>query len=54
MRRVAAFISAFLAACFSSFFLTFLQLFWGYKIIRVIAKGNLGGKDKKAAQTEAD
>lgn len=38
---------------FSSAFLTFLQLFWGYKIIRVVAKGNLGGKDMKQAQKEA-
>ena len=39
---------------FSSVFLTLLQLFWGYKIIRVIAKGNLGGKDANASQAEAD
>ena len=37
---------------FSSAFLTFLQLFWGFKIIRVITKGNMGGKDASAAQAE--
>jgi len=37
---------------FSSVFLTFLQLFWGMKIIRVVMKGNLGGKDQAAAKTE--
>ena len=37
---------------FSSTFLTFLQLFWGYKIIRVVLKGNLGGKDQAAAKAE--
>jgi len=39
---------------FSSAFLTFLQLFWGYKILRVVLKGNLGGKDMRAAQKETD
>jgi len=39
---------------FSSTFLTFLQLFWGYKILRVVLKGNLGGKDANAAKSEAD
>jgi len=32
---------------FSSSFLTFLQLFWGYKIIRVVMKGNVTGKGAK-------
>lgn len=39
---------------FSSAFLTFLQLFWGFKIIRVVLKGNLGGKDQSAAKSETD
>lgn len=39
---------------FSSVFLTFLQLFWGGKIIRVIAKGNASGKDESASAAEAD
>ncbi len=39
---------------FSSTFLTFLQLFWGSKILRVVLKGNLGGKNKAAVKTETD
>jgi hypothetical protein len=34
---------------FSSSFLTFLQLFWGYKIMRVVMKGNVTGKGAKGA-----
>ena len=45
---------AFIWMGLSSVFLTFLQGFWGYKIVRVVAKGNLGGKDSKASQSEAD
>jgi len=39
---------------FSSVFLTFLQLFWGYKILRVVLKGNLGGNNAVATKHEAD
>lgn len=39
---------------FSSVFLTLLQLFWGYKILRVVLKGNLGGKNAAAVKSEAD
>ena len=39
---------------FSSAFLTVLQLFWGYKIVKVVAKGNLKGRDKCAVQNETD
>lgn len=39
---------------FASIFLTGLQLFWGYKIVKVVAKGNLKGRDKCAVQNETD
>ena len=38
---------------FSSAFLTVLQLFWGYKIARVVLKGNASGRDADAANKEA-
>jgi len=36
----------------ASMFLTGLQLFWGWKILKVILKGNLKGKDASAIQSE--
>ena len=39
---------------FSSVFLTGMQLFWGFKIVKVLLKGNLSGKNADAAKTEAD
>ena len=50
--RCAGYVFGWMA--FSSTFLTFLQLFWGYKILRVVLKGNLGGKDKSAIKSETD
>ncbi len=38
----------------ASVFLTALQLFWGYKIVKVISKGNLKGKDAAAVEKETD
>ena len=39
---------------FASVFLTGLQLFWGWKILKVILKGNLKGKDASAVEMETD
>ena len=50
--RVSA--GAFSWLAFASIVLTGLQLFWGYKIVRVISKGNLKGKDAKAMAKETN
>jgi len=39
---------------FGALVLTALQLFWGFKIVRVITSGNLKGKNAKATATETD